>query len=72
MADSQSAIKPCRCHLYRGAVTDSGKGADKKPSGVLVLSDEIYEHILFDDRAFVSFLKACPELRNRVLRLMWL
>lgn len=34
---------------------------------VLVLSDEIYEHILFDGREFVSFGKACPELRERTL-----
>lgn len=34
---------------------------------VLVLSDEIYEHILFDGRAFVSFAKACPELKDRSL-----
>lgn len=34
---------------------------------VLILSDEIYEHILFDGRTFVSFGKACPELRDRTL-----
>ncbi|HMM09093.1 MAG TPA: pyridoxal phosphate-dependent aminotransferase [Paracoccus solventivorans] len=34
---------------------------------VLVLSDEIYEHIIFDGREFVSFGQACPELRNRTL-----
>jgi aspartate aminotransferase len=34
---------------------------------VLVLSDEIYEHILFDGREFVSFTNACPELRERAL-----
>ncbi|GGF44074.1 aminotransferase [Aliidongia dinghuensis] len=34
---------------------------------VLVLSDEIYEHIIFDGREFVSFGKACPELRDRSL-----
>ena len=34
---------------------------------VLILSDEIYEHILFDGRAFVSFGKACPELKDRTL-----
>jgi aspartate aminotransferase len=34
---------------------------------VLVLSDEIYEHILFDGRKFVSFGKACPELKGRSL-----
>lgn len=34
---------------------------------VLILSDEIYEHILFDGREFVSFGKACPELKERTL-----
>jgi len=34
---------------------------------VLVLSDEIYEHIIFDGRRFVSFGKACPELKDRTL-----
>ncbi|WP_192182769.1 pyridoxal phosphate-dependent aminotransferase [Mesorhizobium amorphae] len=36
-------------------------------SHVLVLSDEIYEHIIFDGREFVSFGKACPELKDRSL-----
>ncbi len=34
---------------------------------VLILSDEIYEHIIFDHRAFVSFGRACPGLRDRTL-----
>ncbi len=34
---------------------------------VLVLSDEIYEHIIFEGRAFVSFGKACPGLKDRTL-----
>jgi len=34
---------------------------------VLILSDEIYEHILFDNRRFVSFGQACPDLRDRTL-----
>lgn len=34
---------------------------------VLILSDEIYENILFDGRTFVSFGQACPELRDRTL-----
>jgi len=38
-----------------------------KHPNVLVLSDEIYEHIIFDDREFVSFGRACSELRNRTL-----
>jgi aspartate aminotransferase len=43
-----------------------GRVLAKHPQ-VLVLSDEIYEHILFDSRKFVSFGKACPELKNRSL-----
>ncbi len=34
---------------------------------VLVLSDEIYEHILFDNRSFTSFMQACPDLRPRCI-----
>ncbi len=34
---------------------------------VLILSDEIYEHIIFDRRVFVSFAKACPDLKERTL-----
>jgi len=34
---------------------------------VLVLSDEIYEHILFDGRNFLSFAAACPDLKDRTL-----
>ncbi len=34
---------------------------------VLVLSDEIYEHILFDGRVFRSFAALCPGLKDRTL-----
>jgi aspartate aminotransferase len=34
---------------------------------VLVLSDEIYEHILLKDVPFISFVSACPDLRERTL-----
>lgn len=34
---------------------------------VLTLSDEIYEHILFDGRQFLSFAAACPQLNDRIL-----
>lgn len=43
-----------------------GSVLEKHPQ-VLILSDEIYEHIVFDDRRFVSFGKACPALRARSL-----
>ena len=34
---------------------------------VLVMSDEIYEHILFDGRTFRSFAALCPDLKERTL-----
>lgn len=34
---------------------------------ILVLTDEIYEHILLRDAPFVSFAAACPALRGRTL-----
>ena len=34
---------------------------------LLVMSDEIYDRIVFDDRQFVSFGQACPELFDRTL-----
>ncbi|WJD65159.1 pyridoxal phosphate-dependent aminotransferase [Pseudomonas kurunegalensis] len=34
---------------------------------VLVLSDEIYEHILLGNERFISFASACPALRERTL-----
>lgn len=34
---------------------------------VLVMSDEIYEHVLLADQPFVSFANACPQLRERTL-----
>ncbi|NIY75331.1 pyridoxal phosphate-dependent aminotransferase [Thalassospira sp. HF15] len=43
-----------------------GEVLERHPN-VLVLSDEIYEHILFDDREFISFAKGCPNLKDRAL-----
>lgn len=34
---------------------------------VLVLTDEIYEHLLFDNSAFISFVEAVPAMRERTL-----
>ena len=38
-----------------------------KHPNLMVLSDEIYEHILFDGQKFNSFVEVCPELKDRVL-----
>lgn len=39
----------------------------EKHERILILSDEIYEHILFDGRKFHSFAAACPSLWERTL-----
>ena len=43
-----------------------GKVLEKHPD-VLILSDEIYEHILLSDQPFTSFVEACPQLKERTL-----
>ncbi|MET0949963.1 MAG: pyridoxal phosphate-dependent aminotransferase [Pseudomonas sp.] len=43
-----------------------GKVLEDFPN-VLVMSDEIYEHVLLADQPFVSFANACPQLRERTL-----
>ncbi|WP_108882371.1 aminotransferase class I/II-fold pyridoxal phosphate-dependent enzyme [Anderseniella sp. Alg231-50] len=43
-----------------------GAALEKHPD-VLILSDEIYEHILFDGAEFLSFAAACPHLKDRTL-----
>ena len=50
----------------RSQLAELGEVLQRHPH-VMVLSDEIYEHIIFDRRAFVSFVSACPLLRNRTL-----
>ena len=34
---------------------------------VLIMSDDIYEHIVFDDRPFTTLLQVAPDLADRVL-----
>ena len=36
---------------------------------VAILSDDMYEHILFDDREFATIAAVCPELKPRTLTL---
>ncbi|WP_122558729.1 aminotransferase class I/II-fold pyridoxal phosphate-dependent enzyme, partial [Pseudomonas viridiflava] len=36
-------------------------------TNVLIMSDEIYEHVVLADQPFVSFANACPQLRERTL-----
>jgi aspartate aminotransferase len=43
-----------------------GDVLDRHPQ-VMVMADEIYEHIIFDDQKFVSFAAANPQLKQRTL-----
>lgn len=43
-----------------------GRVLERHPQ-VLVMSDEIYEHIVVGETPFVSFVSACPSLRDRTL-----
>ncbi|HDS1734419.1 pyridoxal phosphate-dependent aminotransferase [Pseudomonas sp. BP8] len=43
-----------------------GAVLDRHPH-VLIISDEIYEHIVLGEQPFVSFVTACPQLRERTL-----
>lgn len=45
-----------------------GKVLEKHPH-VMVLTDEIYEYLLFDGVKFVSFVEACPGMKDRTLTL---
>ena len=53
--------------LYSQAQLNSiGEVIGRHPH-VMVMADEIYEHIVFDGIEFISFAKACPNLINRTL-----
>ncbi len=43
-----------------------GKVLEAHPH-VHILTDDIYEHIMYDGKAFINILEACPELSERTL-----
>lgn len=57
---------PTGASYSRAQLEALGAVLERHPQ-VMILSDEIYEHILFDGRAFTSFGAACPGLRDRTL-----
>ena len=57
---------PAGAVYHRERLAALGEVLERHPH-VLVMSDEIYEHILFDDRRFESFVSVCPALRDRTL-----
>ena len=61
-----SPCNPSGAVYSREQLAALGAVLDKYPQ-VMILADEIYEHIIFDQRKFVSFVAACPQLRERTL-----
>lgn len=53
--------------IYSAAEYQTLATALEKHPRILILSDEIYEHILLRDHPFVSFGSVCPQLRERTL-----
>lgn len=61
-----SPNNPCGAIYTREEFAALGAVLERHPR-VLVISDEIYEHIVLGNRPFVSFVSACPHLRERTL-----
>lgn len=61
-----SPNNPCGAIYTREEFAALGAVLERHPR-VLVISDEIYEHIVLGSRPFVSFVSACPHLRERTL-----
>ena len=57
---------PAGAVFTRQDLTELGAVLERHPN-MLILSDEIYEHILFDGREFLSFAATCPQLKDRIL-----
>ena len=61
-----SPNNPCGAIYSREEFAALGAVLERHPR-VLVISDEIYEHIVLGRQPFVSFVSACPHLRERTL-----
>ena len=58
--------KPAGAVYDESQLQSLGEVLDEHPQ-VMLMSDEIYEHIIFDQRKFVSAAKALPQLKDRTL-----
>jgi len=61
-----SPSNPTGATYPREALTALGKVIERHPR-VVVLSDEIYEHILWTGQPYASFAAACPALQARTI-----
>jgi aspartate aminotransferase len=39
----------------------------RKHPNIIIATDDMYEHILFDGKKFVNILNACPDLKDRIV-----
>lgn len=61
-----SPCNPTGVSFDRAELEALGEVLERRP-GVVVVADDIYEHIHWGDQPFVSFAAACPSLRDRVV-----
>lgn len=61
-----SPSNPSGATYSRRELVALGEVIERYPD-LLVMSDEIYEHIYYADEPFSSFVTACPQLRDRTL-----
>ena len=67
LADPQFTGQSHRRRVFGGRTESVRGGARAPPARVWVLSDDIYEHILFDGAKFATFAQAAPEMFERTL-----
>lgn len=61
-----SPSNPTGASYTPGELSELGAVLDSHP-GIVVLSDDIYEHIYWGEEPFASFATACPALRDRTV-----
>ena len=61
-----SPSNPTGASYTRAELQALGAVVEKHP-GVVVLADDIYEHIQWADEPFVSFATACPSMKDRTV-----
>ena len=61
-----SPSNPTGAVYTRKEIEELGKVLERHPQ-VYIISDDIYEHILLGDDAFVNIAMACPKLKDRTI-----
>jgi aspartate aminotransferase len=66
LADPQFAVEPDRRCLYRARIEALGEVLLRHPH-VMLLTDDMYEHIWYAQQPFATMLQVCPDLYDRTL-----